>query len=128
MVTFTLDTPFQTGTFDKPVAVSRLLLTGIKYSSTPELGAIGTSTLDVTLTDPDSRQQFKFSYQDATAPDVWADVSATFASAVFNKLIADGKLPAGSIDTGETAQLGKTNQVQQAGTDTTSDPASIVGL
>jgi hypothetical protein len=128
VVVFTLETPITIGnSFTDQAVVNRLVITGVVYSSTPALAPGGTFTLKVTLTDPDTRRQFQIDYQDATASDVWADVGTDFATAVFNKLLADGKIPAGSVDSGATAGKGKTTQA--GGVDTTQSAGlDIVGL
>jgi hypothetical protein len=126
MVTFTLAAPVNVGGLTDPLSVSSLVITGIKYSSTPALAQLGTSTLEVTLTDPATGWQSVIAYQDATASDVWATVGTDFATAVFNKLLADGKIPAGTIDAGAIVQQGKATQV--TGLDTQAPGLVIAGL
>jgi hypothetical protein len=128
MVTYTLATPVNVGGLTDPVSVTSLVITGIKYSSTPPLAQLGASTLEVTLTDPITGRQFVIAYQDATAGDVWGDVGADFATAVFAKLLADGKIPAGTVDVGVTAQPGKTTQLMGVDTTQAVTGLNIVGL
>ena len=105
MVIYTLSTPLQVGTMQKPVTVKALQVTAVWWSSTPALAPLGTQELKVTLTG-DSGWQETIGYRDATVGPFWtssvtvnaqslADVVAT---AVLNKLIADKKIPAGTID------------------------------
>jgi hypothetical protein len=76
---------------------------------TPALARIGTGELSVTLTETTCGWQEKIQYQDASVLAFFSQlaptpaVGATFedvrASAIFSKLIADGKLPAGTVTT-----------------------------
>lgn len=111
MVTFTLTTPGNVGTLTKPIAVSSLNVTAVSFATVPSPGQapmpLGTGLLTVTLTDPVSGWQVTFSYQDATvlsffaqaapAPPSGATAQDVMAQLVFTKLIADGKLPAGTV-------------------------------
>jgi hypothetical protein len=51
------------------------------------------------LTDPVSGWQYKVNYQDASVLNMWQMVGDNVAQALFTKLIADGKLPAGTLST-----------------------------
>ncbi len=107
MITFTLATPFQVGTMTKPVTVSALQVTGMNFTKTPALAQLGTGLLAITLTDPVSGWQEQITYQDATIPtifqfaiasaDVGVTVEDTIAKMLLAKLVADSKLPAGTI-------------------------------
>ena len=107
MVTFTLAVPVNVGTLTQPVNVSSLRVTGVWFSTTPELAPLGAAELDITLTDPASGWQETIKYQDASvlaffaqvapAPPTGATYEDVMAAAVLQKLTADGKLPAGSI-------------------------------
>jgi hypothetical protein len=106
--TYTLTTPVTVGTMSSPISVAALQITGVAYSSTPALAQIGTGTLQVTLTDPESGWQEQINYADATVLTLWASAQSAaagtelgdiVAQAVFAKLIADGKLPAGTVGT-----------------------------
>lgn len=97
MTTFTLTAPVTLGTLANPISISALRLTGINLSTTPELAQLGTGTLVLTLTDPKSGAQENISYQDASVMDLWQSIGDAVSAAVFAKLIADGKLPAGTV-------------------------------
>ncbi len=106
MQTYTLTTPLQTGSLAKSTTVSSLQITGISYTSTPRLAPLGSGSLVITLTDPHSGFQETISYLDSSVPAFWAATCAmaptgvlgdTVTAAVFAKLIADGKLPAGTL-------------------------------
>jgi hypothetical protein len=109
MTTFTLTTPVNVGTLTAPVNVSSLNITGVNFTTKPSLAPIGAGELDVVLTDPVSGWQETISYQDATvlaflaqaatAPASGATLQDALAAAVFAKLVADGKLPAGTVTT-----------------------------
>lgn len=108
MVTFTLTTPATVGSLGAPVTLRSLQITGINSSLTPPLAPVGTGILELTLTDPTSGWQETISYRDASVPALWALLQSPAANtkledivgmALFSKLIADGKLPAGSLST-----------------------------
>lgn len=106
MTTYTLTTPLTVGTLGSQSTVSSLQITVLEYSSTPALAPLGTAELSVTLTDPNSGWQERVLYQDASVFALWQSAQSPapgtqlgdiLAAAVFAKLIADGKLPAGTI-------------------------------
>lgn len=106
---FTLTNPVTTGPLSAPVTVAALEVTGVFFTTTPALAPIGTGELSVTLTETTCGWQEKIQYQDASVLAFFAQLAptpaagATFedvmASAIFAKLIADGKLPAGTVTT-----------------------------
>jgi hypothetical protein len=105
--TFTLNTPVNVGTLTSPVNVASLKVTGVWFSTTPELAPLGAAELSITLTDPASGWQETVDYKDASVPEFFAQSAPTpptgatyediMAVAVFNKLIADGRLPSGNL-------------------------------
>ncbi len=107
--TFVLTTPVNVGTLTAPVNVSSLRITGVVFTTTPALAPIGTGELTVTLTDPVSGWQEVIEYQDASvlaffaqaapAPAAGATMEDIMSQALFAKLIADAKLPAGTVTT-----------------------------
>ena len=97
MQTYTLATPFSGGSLSNPVTVSSLQLTTVNFSSTPALAPMGTGTLTVVLTDLVTGFQETFSYCDASVLTLWGAMGDAVATAVFDKLIADQKLPAGTL-------------------------------
>lgn len=109
MVTYTLTTPVNVGTLTTPVNVSALKVTGIIFSTTPALAPIGTGELTITLTDPVSGWQETITYKDASVPAFFAQtapappanstVEDVMSQLIFAKLVADGKLPAGTVTT-----------------------------
>lgn len=117
MTTYTLTTPITLGTLANPVTVSSLELTTLQYTSTPALAPIGTGTLAVTLTDPKTGAQESIAYQDASVLALWQTIGDTIAQAIFAKLIADGKLPAGTLAT--VADTPETPSINSSATDTT---------
>lgn len=109
MTTFTLTTPFTTGGLSNSITVTSLQITDVWFASIPQLAPIGTGELEITLTDPVSGWQEQITYQDAsvlaffaspaTAPPSGATYSDVISIALFSKLIADGKLPPGTVST-----------------------------
>jgi hypothetical protein len=108
-VLFTLTTPVNVGTLTTPVVVSSLKVTAVWFSTTPQLAPIGAAELDITLTDPASGWQETVVYNDASVmtffatpapvPPTGATYEDVMATAVVSKLIADGKLPPGTLST-----------------------------
>jgi hypothetical protein len=96
-VTFTLSTPLTFGTLANQVSISSLQLTNINIATTPDLAPLGTGTLTLTLTDPASGAQETVIYRDASVLDLWKIIGDDISKAVFAKLIADAKLPAGVL-------------------------------
>jgi hypothetical protein len=110
MTTFTLTTPTNVGTLTVPVVVSSLNITALMYTTTPALAPLGTAQLSVTITDPASGWQETISYQDASVLAFFSQLAPTTLPAgttlddvmcqlTFAKLIADGKLPSGTVTT-----------------------------
>jgi hypothetical protein len=107
MITFQLNTPVNVGTLTAPVNVARLRVTGVAFSTTPALAPLGTAELLVTLTDTDSPWQEVIRYADSSVLDFFATLApvpppgATYEDimsvAVLQKLIADGRLPVGTL-------------------------------
>jgi hypothetical protein len=108
--TYTLTTSVNIGTLLNPVAVSSLQVTNIAIATTPKLGVLGTGTLSLTLTDPASGAQEVITYNDASVLDLWALIEAAVSQAVFAKLLSDGKLPQGSIDSADASAVSSTMQ------------------
>ena len=106
-VIFTLETPVNVGTLTDPVTVSALRVTSVWFSTTPQLAPIGAAELDITLTETTNGWQETITYKDASVLEFFAQSAPTppagatyedvMAAAVFSKLIADGKLPAGTL-------------------------------
>jgi hypothetical protein len=112
MTTFTLTTPVTVGDLNNPRTVTALAITSVWYTSTPDLALGGTGELDITLTETTTGWQETITYRDSSMLDMWnAVVTApagqtlgdTIAQAIFAKLIADSKLPAGTLSTTVTA-------------------------
>jgi hypothetical protein len=105
--TFTLTTPVTVGDLSNPRTVTALAITSIWFTVTPDLAQIGTGELDITLTEPTNGWQETISYRDASVlaffaqiappPPAGATVEDVMCSLLFAKLIADGKLPAGTL-------------------------------
>ena len=106
MVNFTLTPAVTVGSLSSQVTVSSLEITAVSWSSTPELAPLGAGDLEITLTDPVSRFQETIGYQDASVnafvaagvnPSAGESLGDLVAAAIFAKLIADGKLPPGTV-------------------------------
>ncbi len=106
---FTLPIPVTLGTLANPITIKALKITSVWFSTTPALAQIGAAELEITLTETANGWQETIVYNDATVVAFFSKVAptppagATFqdvmAAAVFAKIIADGKLPAGTLST-----------------------------
>lgn len=106
---FTLTTPVTVGDLSNPRIVTALAITSIWFTTTPDLAPGGTGELDITLTETTNGWQETITYRDASVlaffgqPAPTLPSGATYedvmAGAVFSKLIADGKLPPGTVAT-----------------------------
>ena len=135
MTTYTFTTPQTVGSLGNQITVSSLELTGFWFTSTPALGALGTGGLELTLTDPSSGWQETVTYSDASVLSFWASVPSVssgelgdvVAQAVFAKLVADGKLPAGTVSVtvaSTTSTTDDTTSTTSTSTDTTTAEAT----
>jgi len=108
MVTFTLTTPMQ-ASFSDARMVRSLRLTGFAFTSVPDLAPTGSGQMSIVLTEPDSGVQVPVSYKDASVLSFFSQPAPTpqpgntvediTAQLVFAKLMADGKLPPGTVAT-----------------------------
>lgn len=136
MTTYTFTTPIAVGSLSSQRTISSLRLTGVNYTSTPALAQIGTGTLTITLTDPQSGWQEQISYQDASVLTLWSEAQSPAANtalgdivagAVFAKLIADGKLPAGTMSASVTTNSSTSVSGATGSTGTSSATTTTVG-
>jgi len=108
MKTYTFATPLQiTSGLGGSTTLKSVQVTAMTYNQTPALAQIGTGELDITLTDPDTGWQETISYRDASVLTFWqteitaAQDGTTLQDAaseiLIAKLVADGKLPAGTL-------------------------------
>ena len=85
------------------ITVASMQLTTIAFNLAPASG-VGNANVSVTLRDPVSGYQAHFVYEDTTTtPAYWANVSAlqlggaSWVAKILNRLMTDGKLPAGTL-------------------------------
>lgn len=112
MITYTLNAPFSTGTFERPQTITTIQIASVRVSTTPVTRPLpfGSAELDIVVIDQSPAANGwsqMFSYEDPSIVDWWNSVQSTSAegttvkdivdNAVFTKLIADGKLPAGTV-------------------------------
>ncbi len=105
MVTYKLTTPVTVGSLGSPITVKALQVTGINSCLTPPLAQAGTGILAITVTETTNGWQQTFNYRDTSVPALWnaaqspaanTKLGDIVAQAIFAKLLADGKLPAGT--------------------------------
>lgn len=97
--TFALTAPVSVGGVSNPLTISSLKLTGFGLTTTPSLAPLGTGVLSLILTDPVSGYQETVNYADASVVALWEQLGEAIAAAVFSKLLADTRIPAGAITT-----------------------------
>ncbi len=95
--TFALTAPVSVGGISSPLSVAALQLTGVGLTTKPSVAPVGTGVLVLTLTDPVSGWQETVQYADDTVITLWQQIGDAVAAAVFAKLTADGKIPAGVV-------------------------------
>lgn len=93
-LTYTLATPVTVGDFLNPVVVDKLQLYSISLTA-----GDAKPTLSVVLIHVASGYQINLVYTDATVMTFWNAINAgnALTRAAFQKLVADGKLPAGTL-------------------------------
>jgi len=106
MVTFTLATPTTTGELGSQKTVTSLQIAAFGINFKPEVAALGEAEMHVAVTDPKSGYLQRFQYKDKTIPAFWAstpnvpaglNLGDALSEGIFQKLLADGKIPAGTI-------------------------------
>jgi hypothetical protein len=100
----TLDTPVLVGDLSSNVTVSALKLVSISINFEDVYVNNGTAILSICLIDPVSGYPVNIVYQNETALSIAQAIQAQAGAQIFSLLVADGKLPAGSVaDTSDTS-------------------------
>lgn len=96
---YTLTTPIQisAGDLTSSTTVASLQLSAISINFDPAYVSAGTAVLSICLVDPVSMYPVNCIYQDASALQMAQAIESQIGAELFDKLIADGKLPPGSI-------------------------------
>jgi hypothetical protein len=97
---YTLTSPITVGDLTNPIIVDKLELSAVSLNFEPERTATGTAVLSIVLVHRASGYKVSIVYSDATALAFWNALntaSSVVTKAVFTKLNADGKLPAGIL-------------------------------
>jgi hypothetical protein len=96
---YVLTTPISVGlTLDSQIQVSRLQLASISLNFEPFWATHGRAVLSVVMVDPDTGNKvLNIVYDDASALAFWEAHKEGLTQDVFAKLIADNKLPAGTL-------------------------------
>jgi len=105
MQIYTFTNPLTMGGMSAPLTVKSLQITGFACGAFP--GAAKVAALSITLTDPGSGFQTVVLYQDSTVPAFWNAITSTpdsgdtlqdtITKAIFAKLMADGRVPPGTL-------------------------------
>ena len=100
---YNLNPTISVGDLNKSITVSSLKLTSISLNYQDVYSKNGTAILSICLVDPVSNYPVNVVYQDASALSMAQTIEAQIGAELFQKLIADGKLPAGTLaDTAST--------------------------
>jgi hypothetical protein len=97
---YTLNTPITVGDLTSPITVDKLELASISINFEPIYGDKGMAYLSIVLVHRASGYKVNLVYGDATALAFWNALNtagSVVTKAVFAKLTADGKLPAGTL-------------------------------
>jgi hypothetical protein len=131
---FTLTAPVTVGDLSNPRTVTALAITSIWFTTTPDLAPGGTGELDITLTETTNGWQETITYRDASVLAFFGQPAPTLPSgatyedvmsgAVFAKLIADGKLPPGTVATVANASTVTSTTADTSAASTASTPTA----
>jgi hypothetical protein len=105
---YTLTTPVTVGDLSNPITVDKLEVASISMNFEPFYSDKGTAILSVVLVHRASGYKMNIVYQDASALEFWQSHSATLEADVFSMLMADGKLPAGTVSNSDAAESSST--------------------
>jgi hypothetical protein len=94
---YTLTTPITIGDLTSSLTVSSLKLTSISLNFEDAYTQDGIAVLSICLADPVSGYPVNVVYQDASALSMAQTIEAQIGAELFQKLIVDGKLPAGTL-------------------------------
>lgn len=97
---YTLTNPITVGDLTNPLLVDKLELSAISLNFEPERTITGTAILSIVMVHRASGYKVNIVYSDATALAFWTALNTAnslVTKAVFAKLTADGKLPAGTL-------------------------------
>lgn len=98
---YTLNPPITVGDFANSITVNSLKLVSISINYEDVYTKNGTAILSICLADPTTGYPMNIVYQDASALQMAQTIEAQIGAELFQKLIADSKLPAGTLsDTG----------------------------
>jgi hypothetical protein len=103
---FTLTTPLTIGDLSDRLTITRLQLAAISFNFQDIYASKGAAVMSAVLEDPDSKHTFTITYGgsgfsgDVSALAAWRALDTAtnkVTQAIFAKLIADGKLPPGTL-------------------------------
>jgi hypothetical protein len=94
---YTLNPPIQVGDLTKAITVSSLKLVSVAINYEDAYTKNGKAVLSICLADPISGYPLNVVYEDASALDMARTIEGQVGAELFQKLIADGKLPAGTL-------------------------------
>jgi hypothetical protein len=96
MKTYTLQTPI-TLNVGSQASVKSLQLASVSFNFENAYAGKGKAVLSVVLEDPATGYKQNIVYEDDSALALWQRLETSIESAVFAKLTADNKLPAGTV-------------------------------
>jgi hypothetical protein len=97
---YTLTNPVTVGDLTNPIVIDKLQLASISLNFAPSYTSQGKAVLSIVLIHVASGYTINIVYSDSTALGFWTaldTIGSVVTKAVFAKLTADGKLPAGTL-------------------------------
>lgn len=96
---YTLTTPITVGDFSNSITIKSLKLTSISLNFEDAYSKQGTAILSICLVDPDTGYPVNVVYQDPSALTTAQTIEGQIGEELFQKMIADSKLPPGTLTT-----------------------------
>lgn len=123
---YTLATPTTVGDLQHQTVIDKLEIASISMNFEPLYSDNGTAILSVMLVHRESGYKMNVVYSDASALAFWQAHQGTLGPDAFAKLIADSKLPAGTLSTNTDAgsETSTTATTSTVSTSTATQPAA----
>ena len=102
---YTLNPAVNVGDLSRSITVNSLKLISISINYEDVYAKNGEAVLSICLADPVTGYPINVVYQDASALSMAQTIEAQIGAELFAKLIADGKLPAGSLSDSAAANI-----------------------
>jgi hypothetical protein len=94
---FVLDPPVSVGTLSQQITLTELHLTSVAFNFEDHYALNNQAILSVCLVDKNTGYPVNIGYQDGSALALWRTLESELTALLLNKMVADGRLPPGSI-------------------------------